>query len=68
MHKDHANLRSNKLLARLEIDDLNIILGEKRLRWFVHVERSNGAMMWMMLLHLHINLNAAADDDNDHTN
>ena len=29
-----ATIRSNELLARLDIDDLNVILREKRLRWF----------------------------------
>ena len=33
--------RSNKLLAQLEIDDLEFILTEKRLRWFKHVECSD---------------------------
>ena len=37
-----ATVRSNKLLARLEIDD--IILREKRLHWFGHIERSSGAI------------------------
>ena len=30
--------------TRLEIDDLDVILREKRLRWFGHVERSSGAI------------------------
>ena len=34
-----ATVRSNELLAQLEIDDLNVILKEKRLCWFQHVER-----------------------------
>ena len=37
--EDVATVRSNELLARLEIDDLDVILREKRLRWFGHVER-----------------------------
>ena len=32
--KDLATTRSNKLLAQLEIDDLAVILREKRLHWF----------------------------------
>ena len=39
-----ATVKSNQLLARLEINDLNVILREKRLRWFGHVERSSGAI------------------------
>ena len=33
-----ATVRSNEVLARLEIDDLNVILREKMLCWFGHVE------------------------------
>ena len=39
-----ATVSSNELLARPEIDDLDIILREKRLRWFGRVERSSGAI------------------------
>ena len=39
-----ATVRSNKLLALLEIDDLNIILREKRLHWLGHIEQSSGAI------------------------
>ena len=39
-----ATVISNELLARLEIGDLDIILREKKLRWFGHVERSSGAI------------------------
>ena len=42
--KDVVTVRSPKLLAQLEIDDLNVILREKRLCWFGHVERSCGAI------------------------
>ena len=42
--EDVATIRSNELLAQLEIDDLNVILREKRLRWFGHVERFSGAI------------------------
>ena len=42
--EDVATVRSKDLLARLEIDDLEVILREKRLRWFGHVERSSGAI------------------------
>ena len=36
--------RSNELLARLGIEDLDLILKERRLRWYGHVERSSGAV------------------------
>ena len=42
--KDVATVRSNMLLAKLELEDLNLILRERRLRWFGHVERSSGAV------------------------
>ena len=35
-------VRSRELLAKLELEDLNLILRERRLRWFGHVERSSG--------------------------
>ena len=36
--------RSNELLVRLGIEDLDLILKERRLRWYGHVECSNGAV------------------------
>ena len=42
--EDVATVGSNELLAQLEIDDLDVILREKRLCWFGHVERSSGAI------------------------
>ena len=36
--------RSNELLVRLGIEDLDLILKERRLRWYGHVERSSGAI------------------------
>ena len=36
--------RSNELLERLGIEDLDLILKERRLRWYGHVEHSNGAV------------------------
>ena len=42
--EDVATVRSSKLLAKLELEDLNPILRERRLRWFGHVERSSGAI------------------------
>ena len=35
---------SSKLLAKLELEDLDLILRERRLRWFGHVECSSGAV------------------------
>ena len=42
--QDVVTTRSNELLARLGIEDLDLILKERRLRWNGHVERSNGAV------------------------
>ena len=42
--QDIITTRSNQLLARLGIEDLEIILKERRLCWYSHVERSNGAV------------------------
>ena len=40
--QDTANIRSIELLARFGIEDLGLILKERRLRWYGHVERSYG--------------------------
>ena len=37
-------VRSSELLATLELEDLDLILRERRLRWFGHVECSSGAV------------------------
>ena len=42
--EDVATVRSNELLARFELKDLDPILRERRLLWFGHVERSSGAV------------------------
>ena len=42
--EDVATVRSNELLAKLELEDLDLILRERRLRWFGHVEHSSGAV------------------------
>ena len=42
--QDTATIRSTELLARLGIEDLDLKLKERRLRWYGHVERSNGAV------------------------
>ena len=42
--EDVTTVRSSKLLAKLQLEDLNLILRERRLRWFGHVERSSGAI------------------------
>ena len=39
-----ATIRSIELFARLGIEDLYLILKERRLRWYGHVERSNGGV------------------------
>ena len=42
--QDTANIRSTELLAQLGIEDLDLILKERRLRWYGHVERCYGAV------------------------
>ena len=42
--QDVVTIRSNELLAWLSIEDLDLILKERRFRWYGHVERSNGAV------------------------
>ena len=42
--EDVATVRSSKLLAKLELEDLDLILRERRLRWFGHVEHSSGSI------------------------
>ena len=42
--EDVAMVRSSELLAKLELEDLYLILRERRLHWFGHVERSSGAV------------------------
>ena len=42
--QDTVTTRSTELLARLGIEYLNCILKERRLRWYGHVESSNGAV------------------------
>ena len=39
-----ATVRSSQLLAKLQLEDLDLILRERRLRWFGHVEGSSGAI------------------------
>ena len=39
-----ARVKSSELLAKLQLEDLDPILRERRLRWFGHVTRSNGAI------------------------
>ena len=42
--EDVATVRSSKLLAKFELEDLDLILREERLCWFGHVECSSGAI------------------------
>ena len=42
--KYEAMVRSSKLLARLELEYLDLILRERRPCWFVHMERYSGAV------------------------
>ena len=42
--EDVATVLSSELLAKLELEDLNLILRERRLSWFGHVEHPSGAI------------------------
>ena len=42
--QDIVTIRSNELLAQLGIEDLDLILKERRLCWYGHVECSNDAV------------------------
>ena len=42
--QDTVTSRSTELLAQLCIEDLDLILKERRLRWYGHVERFNSAV------------------------
>ena len=42
--EDVARVRSSELLAKLQLEDLDLILRERRLRWFGHVARSSDAI------------------------
>ena len=42
--QDIDTTRSNELLAQLGTEDLDIILKDRRLHWYGHVECSNGAV------------------------
>ena len=39
-----ATVRSSELLAKLGLEDLDLILRVKRFCWFGHMERSSGAV------------------------
>ena len=39
-----ATVRSSELLAKLELEDIDLILRERRIRWFGHVEHSSRAV------------------------
>ena len=47
--EDVATVRPSELLAKLELEDLDLILRERRLRWFGHVERSSGAIIYRLM-------------------
>ena len=42
--QDTATIQSTELLPWLGIEDLDLILKERRLHWYGHMERSNGAV------------------------
>ena len=39
-----ATVRSSELLAKVELEDLDLTLRHRRFRWFAHIERSSGAV------------------------
>ena len=45
-------LRSSELQAKLELEDLDLILRERRHRWFGHSERSSGAVRTACDIHI----------------
>ena len=47
-----AMVRSSELLAKLELEDLDLILRERRLHGFGHVERSSGAVRTACDIHI----------------
>ena len=47
--EDVATVRSSELLAKLELEDLNLILRERRLGWVGHVECFSGALSTTIL-------------------
>ena len=46
--EDVATVWSRELLAKLELEDLDLSLRESRLCWFGHVERSSGVIYRLM--------------------
>ena len=42
--EDVASVRTKELFTRLGLGDLEVVLREKRLCWFGHLERSSGAI------------------------
>ena len=50
--QDTATIRSNELLAWLGIEDLDLSLKEKMLRWFGYVERFSGAVNTAFDMHI----------------
>ena len=50
--QDIVTTRSNDLLVRLGIEDLDLILKERRLRWYGHVERYSGAIKTAFDIHV----------------
>ena len=51
--QDIVTTRSNDLLVRLGIEDLDLILKERRLRWYGHVECSSGAIKTAFDIQVH---------------
>ena len=61
--QDIVTTRSNELLVRLGIEDLDLILKERRLRWYGHVECSSGAVKTAFHIQVEENVGLEAQDD-----
>ena len=53
-----ATVRSRELPAKLELEDLDLILRERRLHWLGHVEHSSGAVRTACDIKIHGRLGA----------
>ena len=50
--EDVATVRSSELLAKLELEDLDLIFRQRKFCWFGHVERSSSAVRTACDIHI----------------